>query len=285
MNKKIAMIFTLLAVTSMTLTACGGNDNTQASDTSADTTVTTPVESTPDETEDSEASWIVSEADTNVSLPEGEAVKPDDGQPAEDDSAFGVDPDANAETTVPETFENTTNSLKPIIEKITSESEWPALDMVTDPTILSEYFLLDASNENYKEMIVMQCPISAVMSEIIIIQADDVDAAAEDLKARQQKAIDQDAWYPDDIDMANNSIVGTCGIPVKAAIFKLVRNVIKAGIIFGNDTAYLCRRIGRQVKVPARLGYFAEFVLHILHIAAVSQRESKAAVAVSAAAV
>ena len=83
--------------------------------------------------------------------------------------------------------------------------------MVTDPTILSEYFLLDASNENYKEMIVMQCPISAVMSEIIIIQADDVDAAAEDLKARQQKAIDQDAWYPDDIDMANNSIVGTCG--------------------------------------------------------------------------
>ena len=67
------------------------------------------------------------------------------------------------------------------------------------------------SNENYKEMIVMQCPISAVMSEIIIIQADDVDAAAEDLKARQQKAIDQDAWYPDDIDMANNSIVGTCG--------------------------------------------------------------------------
>lgn len=211
MNKKIAMIFTLLAVTSMTLTACGGNDNTQASDTSADTTVTTPAESTPDETEDSEASWIVSDADTNVSLPEGEAVKPDDGQPAEDDSAFGVDPDDNAETTVPETFENTTNSLKPIIEKITSESEWPALDMVTDPTILSEYFLLDASNENYKEMIVMQCPISAVMSEIIIIQADDVDAAAEDLKARQQKAIDQDAWYPDDIDMANNSIVGTCG--------------------------------------------------------------------------
>ena len=92
MNKKIAMIFTLLAVTSMTLTACGGNDNTQASDTSADTTVTTPVESTPDETEDSEASWIVSEADTNVSLPEGEAVKPDDGQPAEDDSAFALTP-------------------------------------------------------------------------------------------------------------------------------------------------------------------------------------------------
>ena len=84
MNKKIAMIFTLLAVTSMTLTACGGNDNTQASDTSADTTVTTPAESTPDETEDSEASWRVSDADTNVSLPEGEAVKPDDGQPAED---------------------------------------------------------------------------------------------------------------------------------------------------------------------------------------------------------
>ena len=226
MNKKIAMIFTLLAVTSMTLTACGGNDNTQASDTSADTTVTTPAESTPDETEDSEGKiglgcTIKVEdmetgdeelyAITNVSLPEGEAVKPDDGQPAEDDSAFGVDPDDNAETTVPETFENTTNSLKPIIEKITSESEWPALDMVTDPTILSEYFLLDASNENYKEMIVMQCPISAVMSEIIIIQADDVDAAAEDLKARQQKAIDQDAWYPDDIDMANNSIVGTCG--------------------------------------------------------------------------
>lgn len=214
MNKKIAMIFTLLAVTSMTLTACGGNDNTQTSETTSDTTVTTPAETTSAETEDTadtEASWIVSEADPNVSLPDGEAVMPDDGQLAEDDGAFGVDPDDSAETTVSETFEDTTNPLKPIIEKITSESEWPALDMVTDPTILSEYFLLDASNENYKEMIVMQCPISAVMSEIIIIQAYDVDAAAEDLKARQQKAIDQDAWYPDDIDMANNSIVGTCG--------------------------------------------------------------------------
>lgn len=208
------MIFTLLAVTSMTLTACGGNDNTQTSETSSDTTVTTPAETTSAETEDTadtEASWIVSEADPNVSLPDGEAIMPDNGNLAEIDSAFGVDPGDSAETTVPETFEDTTNPLKPIIEKITSESEWPALDIVTDPTILSEYFLLDASNENYKEMIVMQCPISAVMSEIIIIQADDVDAAAEDLKARQQKAIDQDAWYPDDIDMANNSIVGTCG--------------------------------------------------------------------------
>ena len=208
------MIFTLLAVTSMTLTACGGNDNTQTSETTSDTTVTTPAETTSAETEDTadtEASWIVSEADPNVSLPDGEAIMPDNGNLAEIDSAFGVDPGDSAETTVPETFEDTTNPLKPIIEKITSESEWPALDMVTDPTILSEYFLLDASNENYKEMIVMQCPISAVMSEIIIIQADDVDAAAEDLKTRQQKAIDQDAWYPDDIDMANNSIVGTCG--------------------------------------------------------------------------
>lgn len=210
MNKKIAIIFTLLAVTSMTFAACGSNDNAQTTETASDTSsaASSETSSETEETADTEASWIVSEADPNVSLPDGEAVMPDDGQLAEDDSAFGVDPE---ETSAPETFEDTDNPLKPIIEKITSESEWPALDMVTDPTILSEYFLLDASNENYKEMIVMQCPISAVMSEIIIIEADDVDAAEEDLKARQQKAIDQDAWYPDDIDLANNSIVGTCG--------------------------------------------------------------------------
>ena len=95
--------------------------------------------------------------------------------------------------------------------KVLSESEWPSLMEVTDETILKEFFLLDHANENYKEMIVMQCPISAVMSEIIIINADDVSAAQADLEARKTKAIEQDAWYPNDQELAAASIVGTNG--------------------------------------------------------------------------
>lgn len=103
------------------------------------------------------------------------------------------------------------NPLMPIIDKALSESEWPALNEVSDEFILKEFFLLDPANENYSQMIVMQCPISAVMSEIIIINAVDVSQAEEDLNARRTKAVEQDAWYPNDKLLAEASIVGTNG--------------------------------------------------------------------------
>ena len=53
--------------------------------------------------------------------------------------------------------------------------------------------------------------MSANMTEIILIQAEDVSAAKADLEARQKKAQEQDAFYPDDVERAGASIVGTEG--------------------------------------------------------------------------
>lgn len=122
----------------------------------------------------------------------------EDNSPAEDGDA-GSGEEASA------------NPLRPIADAGLAVGEWPFMDEVKDSFILEDFFLLDASNENYRNMIVMQCPMSANMSELIIIEADDVDAAKADLEARQKKAQEQDAWYPDDVERAGASIVGTEG--------------------------------------------------------------------------
>ena len=49
------------------------------------------------------------------------------------------------------------------------------------------------------------------MTRIIIIEADDVSSAKADLEARQTKAREKDAFYPDDVERAGASIVGTEG--------------------------------------------------------------------------
>lgn len=198
MNKKIAMLAALLAV-GMTFAACGGNKNEE-------TIETTAAETTAAETSDTGFSEIKEDIlpeeseSLEVSADEADEEMVDD-ESADDESAEPVIPD--------ETVSD--NPLYPAVEKALSESEWPSLMEVTDEVILKEFFLLDPANENYKEMIVMQCPISAVMSEIIIINADDVSAAEADLEARKTKAIEQDAWYPNDQELAAASIVGTNG--------------------------------------------------------------------------
>lgn len=103
------------------------------------------------------------------------------------------------------------NPLQPIADAALAVGEWPALWEVTDPQLISDFFLLDASNGNYKNLLVLQCPMSANMTEIIIIQAEDVSAAKADLEARQKKAQEQDAFYPDDVERAGASVVGTEG--------------------------------------------------------------------------
>lgn len=101
--------------------------------------------------------------------------------------------------------------LQPIADAALAVGEWPALWEVTDPQLISDFFLLDASNDNYQNLLILQCPMSANMTEIIIIQAEDVSAAKADLEARQKKAQEQDAFYPDDVERAGASIVGTEG--------------------------------------------------------------------------
>lgn len=107
--------------------------------------------------------------------------------------------------------DESSNPLRPIADRALSESEWPFMDEVSDSVFISEFFTLDPENSNYRELLIMQCPMSASMSEIIIIEADDVDSAKADLEARQTKAIETDAWYPHDQELAAASIVGVNG--------------------------------------------------------------------------
>lgn len=126
-----------------------------------------------------------------------------------------TDSDTETETeTDTESAEGETgaNPLQPLADAaLESGGEWPSLWEVTDPQMLSDFFLLDAENENYRNMIVLQCPMSANMTEIIIIEADDTEAAMADLEARRKKAQEQDAFYPNDIEKAGASIVGSEG--------------------------------------------------------------------------
>ena len=189
MNKKLIMIVAVLAMGTMMLAACGGSKTEEAETTVSD---------------------VVTEATQSESqeITESEDIIPEDSEgieeiPVEDEEA------AEDEELIDDAVE--ANPLMPMIDKVLSESEWPAMAEVTDSVILNEFFLLDPTNENFSEMIVMQCPISAVMSEIIVIRSDDIAAAEEALKARQTKAIEQDAWYPNDQELAAASIVGTNG--------------------------------------------------------------------------
>ncbi|MDE5993359.1 MAG: DUF4358 domain-containing protein [Oscillospiraceae bacterium] len=127
------------------------------------------------------------------------------------DTEADTETEAEVENGTVEGVTDSANPLQPLADAATSVGEWPALMEVTDPQMLSDFFLLDAGNENYRNMIVLQCPMSATMTELIIIETSDTDAAVSDLEARRQKAIEQDAFYPNDVDLANASIVGTEG--------------------------------------------------------------------------
>ncbi len=109
------------------------------------------------------------------------------------------------------TSEENASQLKSIADAVTSSVEWAKLDQITDETIATEFFKLDLKNANYKDILVMQCPMSAVTAELIIIEANDgkIDDAKADLVARQDKLINVDAFYPDSKAIAENSIVGT----------------------------------------------------------------------------
>lgn len=196
MKRKIAMLTALLALT-MTFAACGNNGSDTAADTSAP-------ETSAEEASDTEEDILPEESE---SIEGTDEAVPDDGLI---DDSFGVDADTDSDAEVPADDEAVSdNPLYPAVEKALSESEWPTMSEITDEVILKEFFLLDPAK--YDEFIVMQCPVSAIMSEIIIIKSDDVASAEADLEARKQKAIDTDAWYPEDQELAASSIVGTNG--------------------------------------------------------------------------
>ncbi len=112
-----------------------------------------------------------------------------------------------------EAGETSDDPLLAAAESAIDGMEWPAMAVVSndEKEFISDFFLLDTENGNYKDLFIMQCPMSANLSEIIIIEADDVTSAKADLEARQKKAQEQDAFYPDDVERAGASIVGTYG--------------------------------------------------------------------------
>ena len=178
-TKKIIAAISALSLSAALLTACGGTDNNEEN-----TSVS------------SETPAVSTEADTSETSETSEETE----APADSETdGAGSENSGSA------------NPLQPLMDAVLAVGEWPALMEVTDAQILSDFFLLNAENENYRNLIVYQCPMSSPMTEIIIIEADDAEAAKSDLEARRTKAIEQDAFYPNDVDVANASIVGTEG--------------------------------------------------------------------------
>lgn len=201
--KKISAAVAALAITGLLLAGCG-NNNEAVTETTTGSVTESVTEATEETTEASD------ETVDDTTEASNETVDTDD---TADDITDGEETDSSDDTVLMPMFdEENVNPLQNLVLATMGDfSDWPSLSEVSDEFILSDYFLLDKNNPNYEQLIVMQCPMSAVMCEIIIIKADDVDAAKADLEARQKKAQDTDAFYPDDIERAGNSIVGTKG--------------------------------------------------------------------------
>ena len=184
--RKVITAAAVLTACALILTACG-KESTEETTSAPDTETETTTESSAEVTEE---------------------TTPDD---VSEDVPEDIPNNDNAEDEPVDIPDETPNALQPIADAALAVGEWPALWEVTDPQLISDFFLLDASNDNYQNMLILQCPMSANMTEIIIVQAEDVSAAKADLEARQKKAQEQDAFYPDDVERAGASIVGTEG--------------------------------------------------------------------------
>ncbi|MDE6593409.1 MAG: DUF4358 domain-containing protein [Oscillospiraceae bacterium] len=199
MNKLKIFSVIMAILTVAALTACGNESDSIPEETSS---LITAGEETPEEPADTEGDLIDDEEEIDIDelFPNG---VPDNSGEAEVTGENG------------DTEEEAANPLMPIIDAVLAESEWPVMAEVTDEMILKDYFLIDPASECFEQLIVMQCPMSAQMSEIIIIKAGDGDldekTAWETLNDRQRKAIETDAWYPADKELADASIVNRCG--------------------------------------------------------------------------
>lgn len=188
--KKAFVITTVLAILVCSLTACGGGT--------------------------AESSSSVAEGTTTAVTTTEEALTADTSLQEETEST------ADAEENPLMKY------ITPLVQR-SDELELSALDEVTDPNMILDYFKLDKNK--YPDMIVMQCPMSAAMAEIIIIKTQDKESAKSDLEIRKEKLINTDVFYPDHEDIAKNSIIGEDGdfVYFIATIdSKLVEEALKA---------------------------------------------------------
>lgn len=173
MLKKL-MLCLIISCMTLSLVACGqSNSSNDVQDTSTTTDSTT--QTTIEETSESETS--------------------------QDETSSSDDTTSNSDVV----------DLHAMVDEVTSKVEWASLSEVEDKDIIQEYFTLQADNSNYKQILVMQCPMSAVIAEIILIQAEDTQSAMQDLQARKDKLINTDAFYPEHKEIAEQSIVGSYG--------------------------------------------------------------------------
>lgn len=193
--KKAFITAVVSAMLMCTLTACGGTTESSSSVAEETTTVTTTT-----------ATESQSEALTAVTTP------------SQEETESTADAEENP----------LMKYINPLVQR-SEELELPALAEVTDPDMILDYFKLDKNK--YPDMVIMQCPMSAAMAEIIIINTQDKDSAKSDLEIRKEKLINTDVFYPDHEDIAKNSIIGEDGDYVyfiATTDAKLVEEALKA---------------------------------------------------------
>lgn len=222
-SKIIAMI-AALSIAGVMMTACSKKEQPaeESSTVSASETEDTEIieeieegiEETTAETEEELVDDETTESETEAPATETEAPETTTEAPATTTEAPETTTKAPETTTAaPETTTEAAKEvdLKSAVDAVTEATEWPFLDEVTDEMMITEYLGLDPNKDSYVQTLFMQCPMSANLSEILIIKSTDVDSAVEDLKARRTRAIEIHAFYPADVENAEASIVGKTG--------------------------------------------------------------------------
>lgn len=176
MKKMAAFALSAIMAVSM-LAACGGGD-------SEETTTVTTTEATTTEA----ATEATTEATTEAEVTEDTDFEDDFEEPE-------------------------LTGLALVADKVFSYNggQWPMMMQIEDPELISEFFLINTAD--YEDVYVSQCMINASTAELIIIKAGEgkLEDAKAALEARKKKLIEQDAFYPESVEIAEASIIDTTG--------------------------------------------------------------------------
>ncbi len=100
-------------------------------------------------------------------------------------------------------------SCKDIAEKIISWGDYASLDEVSDDSVLSS--IIDVNTPDIEEYSIYHSLISVNLEEIIIIRSSDTKATLEKLEERKNTLIDQLAFYPEQVESAKATKIGSKG--------------------------------------------------------------------------
>lgn len=100
-------------------------------------------------------------------------------------------------------------SCKEYAEKILGFAEFPAMEEVTDSSMLSS--MIDVTTNDIKEYCVYHNLISVNLQEIIVIKSSDTKTTLKTLEDRKTTLIDQLAFYPEQKESAKATVIGSSG--------------------------------------------------------------------------